>query len=245
MKKTTKLIFFFLICVSSFLYSQQNSGVITYGQRIIISDNSKSLKKSYFSDYYNAERKKMSESSKRITYKLRFNKLAASFSSERSMSIGDSSNDLEFAILHVNGDGERYFSAENNVSLWAHDVFGRDVILVDTINSMDWTITKETKKIGKYKVIKATKNKVLTNKRIIEIVAWFAPEIPNNYGPLGYYGLPGLILELQGRDFIIFATKVKFKKKSLHIEKPSKGDYMVKKEYDVYVDKAARDFIRN
>jgi len=67
-------------------------------------------------------------------------------------------------------------------------------------------------------VVKATKKKALYNKKTIEVVAWFAPEIPYNYGPLGYYGLPGLILELQGYDFIIYAEEVKFNKKSPNIK---------------------------
>lgn len=245
MKKTNKLVFFLALSISSFLYSQQNSGVVTYGQKVFIPENSKPSKNPYFSNLLNSDRKKMGKVSKRITYKLRFNKIAASFKAERSISVGDSNDDVLDALMHVNGDGEHYFSAETNISLWTHDVFGRDVILVDTINSMDWTITKETKKIGKYKVIKATKKKILTNKKTVETVVWFAPEIPNNYGPIGYYGLPGLILEVKGRDFIIYTTKVKFNNKSLKINKPSKGDYMSRKEYDVYVDKAARDFITN
>jgi len=241
MKKITRLIFFLLLSITSLLYSQRGSGVITYKQKIVIpEENSKSSKNTYFSALNRASNKKNAKASEYITYKLRFNEHAVSFKPEKVISIDD---DIEEAMMHVRGDGERYFSTENKVSLWAHDVFGRDIILVDTINSKEWTITKETKIIGKYKAIKATKDRLLDNKKTIKIIAWFSPEIPNNYGPIGYYGLPGLILEIQEKDFIIYATKVRFNKKPLKIDKPSKGDYMYRKEYDAYIDKAVIEYL--
>ena len=240
-----KILFFLLICAPFFLYAQHDSGIVIYGQKIFVPNDLKSSKKSEFSSYYNEEREKMNESSSSIRYELKFNGKEASCKVRKYISISDSDNSIDDALIHVRGDGEHYFSSKTNLSLWAHNVFGRDVILVDTISSVDWKITKETKKIGKYKVIKAIKKKILPNKKIINIIAWFSPEIPNNYGPVGYYGLPGLILELQGRDFIIYAKKVKFKKRITHIDKPSKGDYLTKEEYDAYIERAVKNLFRD
>ncbi|MGZ0016085.1 GLPGLI family protein [Yeosuana sp. AK3] len=239
-----KLTFFFLTCFSFILYSQ-SSGVVTYGQKIIIPNDTNSLKKSEFATFYNKEKIKMSVSSKNIIYKLQFNKHAASFTSEKHLSIDGFEDDVKYAMLHVRGDGTYYFSLESGISLWDHDVFGERVILVDTISPKDWTITKETKMIDKYMAVKAKKNKRLNNGKIIEVFAWFTPEIANNYGPIGYYGLPGLILEIHEKDFIIYAKNIKFKKKAPKINKPSKGTYMGEKEYKIYVDKAAKNFIAN
>jgi GLPGLI family protein len=63
-----------------------------------------------------------------------------------------------------------------------------------------WAITSETKMIDKYKCYKATLKKQVLSKDggtlVKEVTAYFAPELPFSLGPLGYCGLPGLILEL-------------------------------------------------
>lgn len=237
------ILFYCLFCLASYLHLQSQNGIVSYGQKIIVPD-SKSSQQSKFSDYYNKERKKMNESSKNVEYILSFNVLESTFEPEEILSVDGADNDVEYAILHVGGDGVRHYSSKTNISLWAHDVFGEDVIVVDTINSQNWSITNETKIIGKYKVIKATKKKIGFNKKPIEIIAWFTPEIPNNYGPIGYYGLPGLILEIQERDFIIYAKKIKFKKNPLTLKKPSKGKRMSQDEYAIYVENAAKAYIK-
>lgn len=239
---TTKLVFFILLFSSSILYSQSN-GVVTYGQKIISTKLKKSNEKSEFSNFYDKQRDRMSRVSENIVYKLKFNKEEASFSTESTLSIDEYESDIEYALLHVRGDGTYYFSSKNSISLWDHNVFGKRIILADTVNSDNWLITKETKTIGKYKTIKAVKKKKSNNGKEIEVIAWFAPEISNNYGPLGYYGLPGLILEIHEKDFIIYIKNINFKKKSPKITEPTKGVYMGEKEYKIYLKKAAIDFI--
>lgn len=63
-----------------------------------------------------------------------------------------------------------------------------------------WNITEESKMIDKYKCYKATLKKQVLSKDggtvLKDITAYFSPELPLSLGPLGYCGLPGLILEL-------------------------------------------------
>lgn len=60
-----------------------------------------------------------------------------------------------------------------------------------TEDKQNWKIESEKKKIGNYNVQKATTNFGGRN-----WIAWFTPELPFNFGPHKFYGLPGLILEV-------------------------------------------------
>ena len=68
--------------------------------------------------------------------------------------------------------------------------------------------------------------------KMTEIVAWYSPQIPLSQGPLEYWGLPGLILEVNANNTTILCSKIimnpgeKFK-----IEAPDKGKIVDKEEY--------------
>ena len=66
--------------------------------------------------------------------------------------------------------------------------------------NMKWEITQETKEIGEFEVQKATTTPLVHGMDLNPnrtAIAWFTTDIPISAGPEGYYGLPGLILELQ------------------------------------------------
>ncbi len=78
--------------------------------------------------------------------------------------------------------------------------------------SLKWKITKQTKKIGRYLCYQAIATEKLYSRRGYfyneKVIAWFSPEIPLNFGPKFYKGLPGLILEIKKKKFSIIATKI-------------------------------------
>jgi GLPGLI family protein len=88
-----------------------------------------------------------------------------------------------------------------------------------------WEITNETKKIGKfncYKAIGLFERSGYINKKDEKIIAWFTPEIPFNFGPKYYSGLPGLIIKLEeGR--VSYALKKINKAESQKINFQKKG----------------------
>jgi GLPGLI family protein len=77
----------------------------------------------------------------------------------------------------------------------------------------------------------------------ITITAWYTPEIPVNQGPEGYWGLPGLILEVNDGKTIILCSKVVLNpKEKTEIKAATKGKVVSQKEYDETVIKKMEEF---
>lgn len=77
----------------------------------------------------------------------------------------------------------------------------------------------------------------------ITITAWYTPEIPVNQGPEGYWGLPGLILEVNDGKTIILCSKVVLNpKEKTEIKAPTKGKAVSQNEYDEIVVKKMEEF---
>lgn len=75
----------------------------------------------------------------------------------------------------------------------------------------EWILTNETKIIDGFTCMKATSQyKVVYKDKIFNhpVIAWYCPSLPYNFGPNGYSGLPGLILELQVRNVVYGATQI-------------------------------------
>lgn len=65
------------------------------------------------------------------------------------------------------------------------------------------------------------------------ITAWYAPEIPINQGPDKYWGLPGLILEVNDGTTILLCSKIALNvKEKAEIKAPKKGKEISQKDYD-------------
>ncbi|WP_299098883.1 GLPGLI family protein [uncultured Winogradskyella sp.] len=78
--------------------------------------------------------------------------------------------------------------------------------------------------------------------KIIEVVAWYSPQIPVNQGPDGYWGLPGLILEVNADRTTILCTKIVLNpEEKEEIEKPKKGDEVTQTEYNEIVTKKMKE----
>ncbi|MBV7439995.1 GLPGLI family protein [Weeksellaceae bacterium TAE3-ERU29] len=67
-------------------------------------------------------------------------------------------------------------------------------LVKDSLIQFPWKIERETKKLGELPVRKATFHNELDN---TNITAWYSPKIPFAHGPQKYWGLPGLILQLE------------------------------------------------
>ncbi|MFV8378922.1 GLPGLI family protein [Flavobacterium sp. LB3R33] len=75
------------------------------------------------------------------------------------------------------------------------------------------------------------------------ITAWYTPEIPVNQGPENYWGLPGLILEVNDGKTVILCSKVVLNPKvKTEIKAATKGKLTTQKEFDEIVLKKMEEF---
>ncbi len=77
----------------------------------------------------------------------------------------------------------------------------------------------------------------------VTITAWFTPEIPISQGPENYWGLPGLILEVNDGKTVILCSKVVLNSKGKIDIKPSTtGKVVSQNEFDDIVVKKMEEF---
>ena len=150
--------------------------------------------------------------------------------------------------------GEQYKNVKTNTLLQNQEFYGKKFLVSDELLSIDWKMTTETKQIGKYMCYKATAsipsaelswydfswNNLAENENsevnMAEVIAWYSLQIPVSQGPLEYWGLPGLILEVNVGNTTMLCSKIIMNpdEKTI-IEAPQKGKLINKKDYQTTI----------
>ncbi len=236
-------VFFFIILINN-SFSQRNNFIAEY--RLIykpIKFDSITKKKSnseniefqkYFKSLIN-NLKNGGNSLDNIRYKLEFNKEASLFKINPILESDISSGKLLRSMLGIRD--ETYFTNDDSI-INKKNSYGEN-FLVD-MPILEWEILNKRKKIGDYWCYKATcivvnENKGKKNKRVI--TAWFTTEIPYNFGPKYYSGLPGLIILLKENDNLSLQLIKLYKKKYKKIKIPTKGKKITQKEFNILAKK--------
>ena len=213
---------FFLFSISMF---SQKSGIAYYG--IMLSEYKDKNGKN---DDMLSEAKKIAENQNFI---LEFNEVQSHFYFKDEMK-NENVTDLIKGVAIILSGNENYYDNSKHLSINKH-VDG--VLLKDRDSIKTWEIKKETKMIGDYLCYKAEYTKKYKGNNNTEksklITAWFAPSLPLPFGPNGYNGLPGLILELienGNKSKRYFLKSVELKKMPLEIKFP-KDKVITEDEY--------------
>lgn len=116
----------------------------------------------------------------------------------------------------MDSSGDLYKDTKNRVLL--NRVVWNDTVYVvkDTLREFDWQLHDITIEIGPLVCYKATASVEVPSSGMrggrrsesAEIVAWYCPEIKSDQGPGRYWGLPGLILEVEEPNAITRCTNI-------------------------------------
>lgn len=176
-----------------------------------------------------------------IEYKLIFNNTESIFREIIKMENEDDSGSLSLNISRMLGFGTGDFYINLKEDKISHQkTLTDDLFLINySIKDLNWELKNESKKIGGYNCYKAiSKYKLETVNGTVDklAVAWYSVEIPYQFGPGNYVGLPGLIIELEIGKVIYYATKISLNiKEKANIKPFKKGINVSKKEYDEIV----------
>ena len=185
-------------------------------------------------------------------YELEFNKIESVYREQERLE--KPSAKLAGGIIVVlagEGNNRLYKNTKTESFISSRDFMGKQFLISDSLEKLDWKLEEESKKIGDYLCFKATATQeyetlgLETNKIEIKrrnIIAWYTPEIPVNHGPEKYFGLPGLIMEVvAGKRMYLCSKLILNPKKRLKIMTPKKGKKVTQLEFEKIQNKKNKE----
>lgn len=233
-----KLIIFSIILLSTQVISAQiKSGEITYKveapkqfndfiDSTITKENSKEV-----NNFLKQKYDQLKKTTPYLRFKLVFNPEASLFKAQKSMD-SDNGTKINRTIGYTGGTGLFYINTPKERSIHQKKDFGKVWRVQRQTDTLNWRLKNEYKTIQGYKCQKATARYYIDLNTNFEIIAWFTPELPFQFGPDGISGLPGAILGLNYNGFYFYADHIKLSKKEKKIEKPSRGQLVPLEEFD-------------
>lgn len=187
------------------------------------------------------------------TYVLNFNKEESIFIEEDKLDAMSGATDSWGQNFT---QGRQYKNVKENALVQSQEFYGKQFLVKDKLQAIDWKMGAESKQIGQYMCFKATASiptAELTwynfswgeirqdtadadteelEVNMTEVEAWYTPQIPVGHGPSEYWGLPGLILEVSAGNTTLLCSKIVMNpKETIKIEAPDKGKVITKNAY--------------
>jgi GLPGLI family protein len=195
-------------------------------------------------------------------YKLTFNASESIYKQEGKLAAPAPGNDG--MMIMVMGDSESkalYKNTKEKRYANKEDIMGKVFLIQDSLEKKDWKLESETKFIGQYTCYKATRTMEIERmtstsfndtvddepkitKETITITAWYTLDIPVNTGPGMYWGLPGLILEVNdGTETIVCSKIVLNPKDKITIKEPTKGKKVNQAAFEKIMEKKSKEMM--
>lgn len=194
---------------------------------------------------------------------LNFNREASVYKEDEKLA-SPQRGGMEMIVMTSDGSDILYRNFKENRFVSQNEVFGKVFLIKDSMPKLEWEMHSETKNIGEYTCFKATLKKLVPvviggisvngdkdfnedenrepEMEEITIVVWYTPQIPVSMGPAKFYGLPGLILEVNdGQETIVCSKIVLNPKDKVTIDAPKQGKEISQKEYDEVVEKRMQE----
>jgi len=243
-----------------FVKAQEFQGKAEYFSKKIIKEKVEVKKAAGEIDLNPEMQKAFQDAMKKATekkYLLIFNKGECLYEEQQALEKPETPSSGMVISVSFSGGGKKYLNLKDKKSRVEEEIFGKEFLIVEPLEKLDWKLINETKKIGDYNCFKAELIIPVSERQRKEyedflkkeelkpslfkmeepkdktITAWYAPEIPVSFGPNNYWGLPGLILEINDEDTIILCSKVTLSnKEKSKIKVPNTGEKVTQKKFD-------------
>lgn len=268
-----KSFFLKISCISLvFLMSFAPEAADFQGQAIYFSKSTMDLG-NWAARMSEAQKKQMKERLKNRlekVYILNFNKEESVFNEEEKLDAISGATDSwgkNFAR------GEQYKNVKEDALVQTQEFYGKKFLVKDKLQAFNWNMGSKTKQIGQYTCFKASalvptdeltwydfswqklrrqraqQDSTATETPEIDmtqVVAWYTPQIPVSHGPAEYWGLPGLILEVNAGNTTMLCSKIVLNPdEELKIEAPNKGKEINKADYQTTVMGKMKEMVEN
>ncbi|KJD31937.1 hypothetical protein PK35_12375 [Tamlana nanhaiensis] len=220
------------------------------------------------------QKKRMAERMKSMfekEYELTFNQTESLYKEEEILDAPGQNQRGGFGAMMSSSftGGPEYKNIKTKDLLQEMEFFGKQFLVKDQLPTYQWQMTGDTKQIGQYTCFKATATVQSTSvsfedfrpprrnedkeeetkpkePKTINVVAWYTMQIPVNQGPADYWGLPGLILEVNAGKTTILCTKIVVNPEDkTTIKVPKKGKEVTREEYNEIVQKKTEEMRNN
>lgn len=224
-----------LFFISKMLFAQKVTSV-EYGLEIGVDNTTNAIAQSYY--------KRASQAAGSLTFKLDYKGTQSRFYLEDN--IVNQEDNAKIALAMAEYFQEIYTDISIKTKVYNNEAnsgrFKKQEFLVTEPMLTNWELQNETKKIQDFICYKAigvysyqSNGKELTK----NIIAWYAPELSSSFGPNGFGGLPGLILELHMdvNNLVFGAEKITFDNSQKDFSFPTEGKAITKAEFDEITSK--------
>ena len=189
----------------------------------------------------------LKDNAEEVSYKLIIDGHHSIFMPVRSLVSDYGNNNFRKLSTSFGGTkGSFYINKRDSVYFTKKNFSGQDFRVI--LRPKKWKISKEPRFILGYECYKATSvDKIKNPKGEFEftVTVWFCPDLPSFFGPASYFGLPGLILELDNEKIKLTATKIIFDpSEEITVKQPKKGILLSEREYDSVIEKTTESFFR-
>jgi len=247
--KTKLLMVCILLCVSAVMKAQNFEGIATYK-----TDRKIDLKMEGdgMGDDMKEQMAAMLRKQFQKEYTLTFNRNESIYEEVASLDAPSPKASAGGISIVVSGGNDiLYRNLKENRFARQTEIMSKQFLVSDTLPKQEWTFEKETRNIGNYTCLKATRTREVNETimssetdslveatKLITTTAWYTLDVPVSHGPGEFYGLPGLVLQVEDGDLTILCSKIVLNPEDgIAIEIPKKGKEVTQSEFDEIQEK--------
>lgn len=244
----------FLIFCFQAVFSQQLSGRVIYraSNQIMIRIDSADMSPDEIAEAHEIMQKPWQRD-----FILTFAKTESNWRQIETLDGASSPSADQGLTISLSGSGNEilYKNLANTRYVQEQEFMGKEFLIQDDLEPINWQLMNETKRIGDYMAQKAIFNRLVEVHRFssemvemesgqdtLQIEAWFTPDIPVSHGPENYYGLPGLILEIHngGRSYYFQKIELNPDSDQIVIQTPIRGKIVTRKAFEAMQEESIK-----